>query len=224
VLARPRIQTTHAQPATFEIGDTIPYPRSSSSYGGGVGGGFAPFTTYDEKRVTTKLDVTPFITPDGLVTLEVIQTIDQLGPTTTIGQDEIPTIRTRSANAVLSVRDREPVILGGFITDRATDSTSGVPWLKDIPLIGWAFRSKSEFSQRSELIVLIRPTILTTPQDATKLAELERASMPNAAAAVREFQAQEAEMAERLGVMPGSTNALPEPDSKSSRRSRRNRN
>lgn len=224
VLARPRIQTTHAQPASFEIGDTVPYPRSSSPYYGGVGGGLTPYTTYDEKRVTTKLDVTPFITPDGLVTLEVIQVIDQLGPTTTIGQDEIPTIRTRSANAVLSVRDREPVILGGFITDRATDSTSGVPWLKDIPLIGWAFRSKNEFSQRSELIVLIRPTILTTPQDATKLAELEQSSMPNAAAAVREFQAKEAEMAERLGVLPGSTNALPEPETKSTRRSRRNRN
>lgn len=224
VLARPRIQTTHAQPASFEIGDTVPYPRSSSPAYGGVGGGFTPFTTYDEKRVTTKLDVTPFITPDGLVTLEVIQVIDQLGPTTTIGQDEIPTIRTRSANAVLSVRDREPVILGGFITDRATDSTSGVPWLKDIPLIGWAFRSKSDFSQRSELIVLIRPTILTTPQEASELAQLERSTLPNAAAAVREFQAKEAEMAERLGVLPGSTNALPEPETKSSRRSRRSRN
>ena len=223
VLARPRIQTTHAQSAQFEIGDTVPYPQSSSPYyGGGVGGGFSPYTTYQEKRVTTRLMVTPYITPDGLVTLEVEQVIDQLGPTTKIGQDEIPTIRTRSASAVLSIRDREPVILGGFITDRRTDSTSGVPWLKDLPLLGWAFRSKNDFKQRSELIVLIRPTILNSPQEASKLAEVERRSLPNAAAAVREFQSEEAEMAERLGVIPGDTNAAPSsassPDKKGSRR------
>jgi general secretion pathway protein D len=209
VLARPRIQTTHAQPAQFEIGDTVPYPQSSSPYYGGVGGGtgYAPYTTYQEKKVTTRLDVVPYITPDGLVTLEVSQVIDQLGPTTKVGNDEIPTIRTRSASAVLSVHDREPVILGGFITDRRTESNSGVPWLKDIPLLGWAFRSKTDFKQRSELIVLIRPTILNTPSEASKIAELEQRSLPNAAATVREFQRDEAEMAERLGVVPGSTNA-----------------
>jgi len=220
VLARPRIQTTHAQQAQFEIGDTVPYPQSSSPFlGGGIGS--APFTTYQEKKVTTRLMVTPYITPDGLVTLEVEQVIDQLGPTTRVGQDDIPTIRTRSASAVLSIRDREPVILGGFITDRRTDSTSGVPWLKDIPLLGWAFRSKSDFKQRSELIVLIRPTILNTPEEATKLAEIERRSLPNAAATVREFQQDEAEMAARLGVIPGDTNAVPESTASEKKSSRR---
>lgn len=225
VLARPRIQTTHAQQASFRIGDTVPYPRSSQPFFGGIGGGATPFTTYDERDVLTELNVIPYITPDGLVTLEVEQTIDQLGPTTKIGQDEVPTIRTRSASAVLSVKDREPVILGGFITDRQTDSTSGVPWLKDIPLLGWAFRSKSDFKQRSELIVLIRPTILNTPQEASKMAELERRSLPNAAAAVREFQSDEAAMAKRLGVVPGDTNEVPAeasaPSNKKSSRKKR---
>lgn len=224
VLARPRIQTTHAQPASFEIGDTVPYPQSSSPYYGGIGGGgYAPYTTYQEKKVTTRLDVVPYITPDGLVTLEVQQVIDQLGPTTKVGNDEIPTIRTRSATAVLSVHDREPVILGGFITDRRTESNSGVPWLKDIPLLGWAFRSKSDFKQRSELIVLIRPTILNTPQEASKLAELEQRSLPNAAATVREFQREESEMAERLGVVPGSTNT-PTAGSEKTEKSKRRKN
>lgn len=210
VLARPRIQTTHAQQAQFEIGDTVPYPRSSSPYYGGVGGGLTPYTTYDEKKVTTRLMVTPYITPDGLVTLEVEQVIDQLGPPVTVGQDQVPTIRTRSASAVLSVRDGQPVILGGFITDRKTEGTSGVPWLKDIPLLGWAFRSKSDTGSRTELIVLIRPTVLNTPQEASNLAELEKRSLPNAAAAAREFQQKESEMAEKLGVVPGSTNLPPD--------------
>ncbi|MGE3312356.1 MAG: hypothetical protein AB7O66_20515 [Limisphaerales bacterium] len=223
VLARPRIQTTHAQQAHFEIGDTVPYPQTSQNAFGGIGGGFTPYTTYQEKAVTTRLSVTPYITPDGLVTLEVEQVIDQLGPTTKIGQDEIPTIRTRSASAVLSIRDREPVILGGFITDRRTDSTSGVPWLKDLPLLGWAFRSKSDFKQRSELIVLIRPTILNTPEEASKLAEVERRTLPHAAATAREFQKDEAEMAERLGVVPSNTNAVPESATSSDKGSRRKR-
>lgn len=222
VLARPRIQTTHAQEAEFEIGDTVPYPRSTSPYyGGGVGTSYTPYTTYDEKKVTTHLTVTPYITPDGLVTLEVVQNIDQLGPSVTVGQDEVPTIRTRSASAVLSVHDRETVILGGFITDRKSETVSGVPWLKDIPLLGWAFRSKADTKSRSELIVLIRPTILNTPQEASKLAELERRSLPNAAAAANQFQKEESEMAERLGVVPASTNAPPAEDTKSRSKSSR---
>ncbi len=217
VLARPRIQTTHAQEAEFEIGDTVPYPRSSSPYYGGVGTTYTPYTTYDEKKVTTHLVVTPYITPDGLVTLEVTQNIDQLGPPVKVGQDEVPTIRTRSASAVLSVHDRETVILGGFITDRNTENNSGVPWLKDIPILGWAFRSKSNTKQRTELIVLIRPTILNTPEEASAIAESERKSLPIAAATARDFQKEESELAERLGVVPGSTNAPAAENSKDSK-------
>jgi hypothetical protein len=73
--------------------------------------------------------------------------------------------------------------------------------------------------------VLIRPTILNTPQEASEVAELEQRSLPHAAAAVRQFQKEEAEMAERLGVVPGVTNAPPDGadgDRRSRRRSRRN--
>jgi general secretion pathway protein D len=224
VLSRPRIQTTHAVPAAFGIGDTVPYPRSSSPYYGGIGGVATPYTTYDERQVLTELSVTPYITPDGLVTLEVRQNIDQLGPPVTVGQDEIPTIRTRFAEATLSIRDRETVILGGFITDRSTEAKSGVPWLKDIPLLGWAFRSKNDSKGRTELIVLLRPTILATPQAAAEMAELEQRSLPNAAAAVRNFQREEARMGERLRVVPGVTNAPPEDSAgKKPRSNRRNR-
>jgi type II secretory pathway component GspD/PulD (secretin) len=113
------------------------------------------------------------------------------------------------------------VILGGFINDEKRDSKSGVPWLKDLPLLGWAFRSSTKSSQRAELIVLIRPTILDTPQEAARVAELERRNLPNAAATAREFQQEEAQMAQDLGVIPGNTNAVPVDSGKKSKSSRR---
>ena len=75
-------------------------------------------------------------------------------------------------------RDRETIILGGYIRTNKSKTSSGVPLLKDIPLLGTAFRTKGSDFKRSELIVLIRPTVLNTPEDAAREAEEERNRLP----------------------------------------------
>ncbi len=171
VLSRPRIQTSHAVPATLFIGNTVPYITGSSSYLG-VGGG--QNSVYQEKRVGITLDVLPLINPDGLVVMDIQQNIQQLGENQIIDGNPVPTTTERSAAAKVAVRDRETIILGGFISTTKNNSKSGVPFLKDIPILGAAFRSTSAQNNKVELIVMLRPTVLPTPEAAALVAATER--------------------------------------------------
>ena len=84
------------------------------------------------------------------------------------------------------MRDRETIILGGFISGERTKSKSGVPILKDIPLLGPLFSSNSRKDDRNELIIMIRPTVLPNPQDAAIAAEEEKNKMPGISVAEQE--------------------------------------
>lgn len=168
VLSRPRIQTTHAVPATFEIGSTVPYITGTyySDYGG-TGGR----SSYQQLPVVTSLNVTPFITPDGLVVMEIDQHIEELGADVVIDNNKVPTTTTRSATSTVSVKDGEMILLGGFISEKKNKSNSGIPLLKDIPGLGVLFRSNSSSGKRTELIILMRPTVLDTAEKATSTAK-----------------------------------------------------
>ncbi len=199
VLQTPRVQTSHAVPATFFNGEQVPYQGSSGygggygGYGGGYGGGYTQFL-----NVGITLDVTPYITPDDLVVMDIQQTISELdgfidmggGQQGAAGQ-KAPQTTEREASSTISVRDGDTILLGGFIRDAKTDTESGVPLLKDIPLLGSLFKSQSATSKRSELLVLIRPTILKTPEDAALMVSQERMRLPGIREAEAEFKAAE---------------------------------
>ena len=204
VLQTPRVQTSHAVPATFFNGEQVPYQGSSGGgygggyggyggYGGGYGGGYTQFL-----NVGITLDVTPYITPDDLVVMDIQQTISELdgfidmggGQQGSSGQ-KAPQTTEREASSTISVRDGDTILLGGFIRDAKTDTESGVPFLKDIPLLGSLFKKQSATSKRSELLVLIRPTILKTPEDAALMVSQERMRLPGIREAEAEFKAAE---------------------------------
>ncbi|HUS36705.1 MAG TPA: hypothetical protein VM680_15250, partial [Verrucomicrobiae bacterium] len=89
-----------------------------------------------------------------------------------------PLVDSRMAQSTLTVRNGDLIMLGGFITDSRTKSKSGVPILKDIPGLGALFRSTSQESTRTELIILMKATVLETPEQAAFLAAEERATLP----------------------------------------------
>ncbi len=190
VLQRPRIQTTHAVTATFNSGSQIAY-SAGTYYGYGTGANsYAQFLD-----VGIMLEVTPYITPDGLVVMEIAQEISELAGYTEISPgQQAPNTNTRSASSTVSVRDGETILLGGFIRTSKSRSNSGIPLLKDIPLLGPLFRSNSKNNDRSELLVLLRPKILLTPQDASLNAKQELESSPSIQQAKDDFEAQEREL------------------------------
>jgi general secretion pathway protein D len=188
VLSEPSIQTSHAVKAEIKIGNTVPYV--TGTYFNGVSG--TPNSQYSQTFVGITLDVTPYINQDGLVVMEINQDIEQLGTSTLIDGNEVPQTTQRSAFATVSVRNGDTIMLGGFISSSKTKDKSGVPLLMNIPVLGYLFRSTADTSQRVELIVLIRPTVLPNPEDAALTATLQRNRMPGVRAAQQDFDQDQA--------------------------------
>jgi general secretion pathway protein D len=188
ILQRPRIQTSHNEPASLFVGTTQPYP-TSSYYGGGAYGGYS---SIQQMQIGVTLQVTPLINPDGLVVMDISMQIDGLAGSVTIENvGDVPITTSKQASAKVSVRDHDTVILGGLIYSEKDKSASGVPVLMDIPLLGYLFRNSSASDTRNELIVLIRPTVLPTPEIAALAATAEKNKMPGVRATEKEVREDE---------------------------------
>jgi general secretion pathway protein D len=188
ILQRPRIQTSHAVPASIFVGQSRPYP-SGSYYGGGAFGGYS---TIQQLQIGVSLQVTPLINPDGLVVMDIMTQIDSFqGNVTITGVGDVPITSSKNATAKVAVRDHDTIMLGGLMETDKNANNSGIPLLKDIPLLGYLFRSSSKDETRNELIVLIRPTVLPTPEVAALTARSERAKMPGVSAFEKEVQSEE---------------------------------
>lgn len=184
VLSRPRIQTSHGVPASIQVGQSV--PEVTGTYFGGING--AASSQYQQQFVGISLQVTPLINPDGLVVMDINQQVQALGPSYTIDGNPVPSTTQRNAQATVSVRDRDTIILGGMISSSVNSTHAGVPVLKDIPVLGYLFRSTSVDKQRVELIVLIHPTVLPTPESAAIVARQERDRLPGVKRAEAEEQ------------------------------------
>ncbi|MDC0143571.1 hypothetical protein OAK45_03450 [Verrucomicrobia bacterium] len=170
ILSRPRIQTTHASQADLFIGDTRPVVTGSIR---DINGGTS--SQYQMQQIGITLEVLPFINDEGVVSMEIVQQIQDIVGSQIIDGNAVPITTDRSANAKVNVRDGEMVVLGGFIKTKVTESESSVPVLSDVPLLGALFRRTVDVNERNELIVMMRPTVLATPEAAYSkaLSELE---------------------------------------------------
>ena len=187
IIQRPRIQTSQAKPAQFFVGQTVPYVNGSV-YGSAYGNS----ASYSQLSVGVELDVTPFINPDGLVVMDINQEIDDINGYTAIsGVGNVPNTDKRTLSSEVAVRDRDTIMLGGFIRSDKSTSRSGVPLLMDIPLLGDLFTSRSDSKDRTELIVMIRPTVLRTPELAAAQAVKEKQRLPGVSAAEAEDETDE---------------------------------
>ena len=187
IIQRPRIQTSQAKEADFFVGQSVPYV-TSVYYNSGIGGG--PSSSYSQLQVGISLDVTPFINPDGLVVMDINQQINDISGFQTItGVGNVPTTDNRTFTSEVAVKDRDTIILGGFTDTEATKSSTGVPILEDIPLLGNLFKAPSSTKTRDELLVLMRPTVLKTPELAALQEVNEEERSPSINAAEREEQA-----------------------------------
>jgi general secretion pathway protein D len=199
VIQKPRIMTFHAKPASFFIGNTVPYVTSTYYGGGGYGYGGGPSSQFTQLRVGIGLDVTPYINQDGLVVMEINEQIEEISGSTAIaGVGNVPNTASRTLSAQVAVKDRETIILGGFIRTGSTKDKSGVPVLKDIPVLGYLFNKSSRNSERKELIVLMRPTVMRTPEVAAAETAAEKLRLPGISRAEAADKRTEAKTAEAM--------------------------
>lgn len=207
VLSRPSVQTSHAKPAALFVGETRPY--ITGSYFDSFGGTGSSRSQYQQLQIGLQLQVLPLINPEGLVVMEIQQSVQQVAGSVTIDGNDVPVTQDQNASAYVAVKDQDTIILGGFIQNTMSRNSSGVPFLKDIPLLGNLFKSRSRNDNRRELVVLIRPTVLETPADAAKLVDRRKDTTPNVKEAEVDFEieqqkqlddANEAILKKRLGL------------------------
>ncbi|MPN28080.1 hypothetical protein SDC9_175519 [bioreactor metagenome] len=124
--------------------------------------------------------------------MDITQSIQSANGSVNIANvGDVPITSEKEATAKVAVRDRDTIMLGGLIETTKSKTASGVPYLKDIPLLGYLFRSASNREIRNELIVLIRPTVLPTPEIAALTAKAEKEKMPGVRNAEHELEQDE---------------------------------
>jgi general secretion pathway protein D len=189
VLQCPRVQTSNAKQAHLFVGESRPYP-TGSYYGGGSYGGYS---SIQQMPIGVSIDVTPLINVEGLVVMDINARIDSVAGTVDIANvGSVPITSSKEAQSSVAVRDRDTIMLGGLIENDSSSTGSGVPFLKDIPLLGYLFRNSTRNQTRNEMILLIRPTVLPTPEIAAQNTAAEKARLPGVRQAEREMQLDEA--------------------------------
>jgi len=153
VISTPSIMVLDNHSASIHVGDQQPVQgQSTITNGGNVQ------TSIQYKDTGVQLDVKPSVNDGGLVTMEIMQSVTDVGPVDPATKQR--SFLERNVSSTIAVRSGESVVLGGLIRDNATSAESGVPFLKDIPGLGALFSSTSESVVRTELLVFITPRVL----------------------------------------------------------------
>jgi len=169
VLAAPRVVTVNNQPATINILRRIPYSSTV------VGAGGAQSITYDYEDVGIEMTITPNITNNDYVRMKIEPRqkifVSQVGT----GR---PTIDERYSQTNVIVKDEGTAVIAGLRQQEFNKTANGVPWMREIPIIGWAFKSKDYRNLKTDLIAFVTPHIvkeehMITPEEQDRYNEID---------------------------------------------------
>ncbi|WP_243371409.1 type IV pilus secretin PilQ [Geotalea sp. SG265] len=144
IMSTPRVVTLNNKPAKISQGASIPYQTTSAE---------GTKTEFVEAALT--LEVTPHITSDGSIGMKIKASNNSAGAGTP------PPINKKEATTELLVKNGETTVIGGIYVDSDTESDKGVPFLQDIPLLGWLFKSNTKNKTKNELLIFITPKIVS---------------------------------------------------------------
>ncbi|MGA8148168.1 MAG: type II secretion system secretin GspD [Gallionellaceae bacterium] len=173
VISSPHIMVTDNQAASIDVGDQVPTTSQSESV---ITGGVGVISSIQYVDTGVLLTVTPHINAGGMVTMEIDQEVSAANNTTTSTIDS-PTISKRSIKSTVVVKSGETMVLGGLITENKTKSTSGLPFLSRIPILGALFGAQDYVNDRTELIVLITPRVVADSAQAAEVTDEFRKKM-----------------------------------------------
>ena len=164
LLSTPSIMTLDNQEAEIIVGQNVPFVTGTSSSTSNSN----PFTTITREDIGTTLKVVPHVQDGKFIRLEVEQSTESVEDTVVEGQADLITNK-RSIKTQVLAENGEIVMLGGLIRDAVQESQSKVPFLGDIPILGWLFRSSSESHVKQNLIVFIKTTIVLDKEDSLEI-------------------------------------------------------
>jgi len=163
VLSRPQIMASDNQMATINIGQRVPFITNSRVTENGT-----TLNTVQYQQIGIILNVIARINPDGFVKLTVAPEISSLSDAEVQISPGVRAIiiNSRSAETTVTVQDGHTIVIGGLITTKDSNIEDKVPILGDIPILGWLFKSTSVTKERSELLIILTPTVIRNVPDA----------------------------------------------------------
>lgn len=154
-ISSPKVITSNYQPANIQQGVQIPYQQASS----------AGNTNVAFVNATLSLDVTPQITDDGNIMMNVNVQKNQPNVSTTLSSQGTPAIDTSSVQTNVLVQDGSTILVGGIFVDQQSNAVDQIPGLGDIPVLGWLFKTQRLVNTKRELLIFITPRIINNDAD-----------------------------------------------------------
>jgi type II secretory pathway component GspD/PulD (secretin) len=216
IASRPAVFTANNKKATIYSGKKIAVPTSTVTTLGG--GGSATATSGSQQSniqyqdVVLKIEVVPLINSAKEISLQIVQTNDNLAP----GQSQnvgggvvVPDILTQELNTTVIVPDRATILLGGLVTQDDAKSVAGVPFLSTIPLMGNLFKNTGDTTNRQELVVMIQPTVVQNNLDLDEASKTERDLTGFSAKELQPLTMRSGSKSKDVGLQAAGTDSVP---------------
>jgi general secretion pathway protein D len=173
ILSAPSLVVMNNQQAQIQVGDNIPISQTTVN----TGNSDTILSSVEYVQTGVILDVVPRINPGGLVYMDIRQQVSDADTQSITETQANPRISTRSVSTQIAVQSGQTVLLGGLIRQGNSESLTSVPYLGRVPGLGWLFGSRSTSKDRTELIVLITPRVVTSNSQARQVTDDYRQQM-----------------------------------------------
>ena len=168
ILSTPQVLTTDNQEAMIYVGKNVAYQTRSAAENA-----TETYSSYEYKDVGITLKITPQISKDRMVRLNISLESTKLDELATASPDRPATLK-RTVETTVIVKDGHTVVVGGLIDDSSSQTEYKVPCLGDIPGMGWLFKSVSNASEKTNLYVFLNPRVIRSPDEARKIYDKKR--------------------------------------------------
>lgn len=166
ILSTPYLLTSDNQEAVMKVGEKIPMIRGASTVGSsGLAGGTIPMQNVTYEPVELTLKITPRVGADDIINLTIEQEVNELGTEEMILNAKQYHINTKSAKTNIVLKDQQTGVIGGLISHKTNRTDTKVPFLGDIPLLGWLFKTRSNKNERKSLVLILTPYIIRDQRD-----------------------------------------------------------
>ncbi len=169
IISTPQILTTDNQEAEIKVGENVPYITSQNTTASNN-----DYTNYEYKDVGVTLKITPQINQENVVRLEVFVEVIKIKNAAVALATNTPTTFKRTAQTTVIVQDGNTLVMGGIIGDDVQDTSNRVPFLGDIPILGWLFKSEGQTVNRVNLYIFLTPRIIRNPAEARAVTKEKR--------------------------------------------------
>lgn len=169
VLSTPRLMVKSGEEASFDVGTEVPTISSQATSGIQTGGTTGLIQTVQYRKTGILLNIKPVVYSDDRVDIELRQEVSEALPVGADSSVNSPAIFNRSYSTSLSLKDGSAILIAGLMSQRKTLGDSGIPYLKDVPVLGNLFKTQKRGNNKTELVLMIVPYIIETDTQAEEL-------------------------------------------------------